>query len=197
MPNGDYPPGAQITPYVEPSSPWWHVLTRPLAELVPYQQTWLGERTTVAPGVGRIPIVGGVLSALGALAPGEQQWLGEPAQGYQGLPQEQARQMRSQGIPSMAANIPGVIGAWNTNPQAPEYGQWFFRIQTWQGLRLGTFKRNGVFKTWKPYKPLCLGKRPTPARAAAVAAGLARHVKRFSRVASVLGFKVVRKGSKG
>jgi len=46
-----------------------------------------------------------------------------------------------------------IIGSWNTNPTDPANGQVFYRLD---GGWLATQKKSGVWKTWKPKKPIVL-----------------------------------------
>ena len=170
--------------------------------LLPGEQPWLGERPTISPGIGRIPIIGDILQAGSALIPGHQPWLGEAAPGYMGMSRTDAQALQAQQFdplgpgpmaPGGVANVPGLIKSWTTGN-----GQVFYMFQHrspkgYISNRIGTFKSNGVWVQWKPYKPLCLGKNPSPAKAKKVAKALEKSVKSTAKTASILGWKLSRR----
>ena len=95
------------------------------------------------------------------------------------------------GLPLVQGALPPSVGimllkTWEAN------GRPFYMFARNGRTRIGTFKSNGVWKEWSPYRPVVLGKRPSVAKVRRVAGQLDKFVKSFRKVASVLGYKVSR-----
>jgi len=118
-----------------------------------------------------------IIGAVSGVIPQASNWLGNLPDWAKGLIGGGAGAALGAGIATIVNNAPGggqdmdqntlaqlalVFGAlpvsgWNTNPVAPEYGQQFFRLSNG---RIGTITKRGMVKTWRPYRPIVLGKKP-------------------------------------
>lgn len=183
-------------PAPQQSTGFWSSIGGAIANLVPGYQPGLGERPTESPGIGKIPIIGDIFSAISRLVPGYQPALGERAPGYMGMTPQAAQALQQAqynpllpgpNVPGGLPQIPGLIKSWQTGTTT------MYMFQVGNSVRIGCFKRNGQFKSWTPYKPVCLGKRPTPAKAARVAKGLKRFAKRYEKAVEMVGYKVTRR----
>lgn len=111
-------------------------LFRAIAQLLPGYQPWLGERAG-AQGVGQVPVLGNVTQAIAALLPGYQPWLGEMPSGYAG-------------VPGLFTGTE-IAYSWNTGTAI------FYRLRDG---RIAVQKKNGVWKVYRPKKPLVLYANP-------------------------------------
>jgi len=51
-----------------------------------------------------------------------------------------------------------IVSLWNTNPQAPQYGQTFYRMANG---KIATVNKFGVWKEWRPKKHIVLPRGST------------------------------------
>jgi len=84
-----------------------------------------------------------------------------------------------------APQVPGdmVVSAWNTNPQDTRYGWTFYRLASG---KMGTYTKTGMWKTWRPYRSIVIGKSLTASNVKRVSTRLKSHVKALKTVLKIL-----------
>lgn len=93
---------------------------------------------------------------------------------------------RQEGAPRQLG--PGMMGdqivsSWNTNPAAPQFGHTFYRLASG---KLATMTNRGMWKTWRPYRSIVIGKKLTSSNVRRVSSRIKSHVKSLRKVLSVL-----------